>query len=107
MISLLEEQLEAEDDPEVRKEILETLARSQDHQRQLDSLVKVMRRTELDIDETLAAIGAIYSQLQLLGAKDIDSQRASRLSAGIEEQVHRLDDLLEAMDDVYDSATDS
>jgi len=106
MIALLEEQLEAEDDPQVRKEILETLARSQDHQRQLDSLVKVMRRTELDIDETLAAIGAIYSQLQLLEAKDIDNQRASRLSADIDEQVHRLDDLIEAMDDVYDSTTD-
>ena len=106
MITLLEEQLENEDDPQVRKEILETLARSQDHQRQLDALVKLMRRTELDIDETLAAIGAIYSQLQLLGAKGIDSQRASRLSEDIDEQVHRLDDLLEAMDDVYDS-TDS
>ena len=103
MITLLEEQLESEDDPHVRKEILETLARSRDHQRQLDSLVKLMRRTELDIDETLAALGAIYSQLQLLGAKNIDSQRASRLSADIDEQVHRLDDLLDAMDDVYDS----
>lgn len=102
MIALLEEQLESEDDPHVRKEILETLARSQDHQRQLDSLVKLMRRTELDIDETLAAIGAIYSQLQLLGAKGIDSQRASRLSTDIDEQVHRLDDLLDAMDDVYE-----
>jgi hypothetical protein len=60
-----------------------------------------MRRTELDIDETLAAIGAIYSQLQLLGAKGIDSQRIRRLTASVDEQAQHLEDLLEAMDEVY------
>jgi len=72
-------------------------------QRQLDTLKTTMRRTELDIDETLAAIGAIYSQLQVLSAKEMDRARAKRLSAEIEEQNHRLDDLLSAMDEVYQS----
>ena len=99
----LESQLAAETNPQVRHEIVEALDRHKEHKRQLDALATIMRRTELDIDETLAAIGAIYSQLQIIGAKDIDSQRANRLSADVNEQANRLGDLLNAMDDVYES----
>lgn len=101
-IDRLRAQLAAEANPHMRAEMQETLARFQQHQQQLNSLVTLMRRTELDIDETLAAIGAIYSQLQLLGAKDIDNQRAKRLSADVEEQNQHLNDLLAAMEEVYE-----
>ncbi len=104
-ITRLQEQLEHETNAHVRQEIAETLAKQKEHKRQLDSLVTVMRRTEFDIDETLAAIGAIYSQLQLLGAKEVDSSRARRLSADVNEQANRLEDILSAMDDVYESTT--
>ena len=100
-ISRLETGLSREKDPGVLKEMKETLDRQQKHQKQLTALTMMMRRTELDIDETLAAIGAIYSQVQLLKAKDIDSSRAKRLTADIHEQADHLDDLLEAMDEVY------
>lgn len=103
-ITRLQAQLKSETNPQVRAQMEETLAGYQEHQRQLDSLVMVMRRTELEIDETLAEIGAIYSRLQLLDAKEIDSNRASRLSADIEEQADRLSDLLSAMDEVYESS---
>jgi hypothetical protein len=100
----LQAQLKGETNPQVRAQMEETLAGYQEHQRQLDSLVMVMRRTELEIDETLAEIGAIYSRLQLLDAKEIDRSRAKRLSADIEEQADRLNDLLSAMDEVYESS---
>jgi chromosome segregation ATPase len=103
-ITRLQAQLGSETNPQVRAQMEETLAGYQEHQRQLDSLVMVMRRTELEIDETLAEIGVIYSRLQLLEAKEIDSNRASRLSADIEEQTDRLSDLLSAMDEVYESS---
>jgi hypothetical protein len=61
-------------------------------------------RNSVDIDETIAAIGAIYSQLQIIGARDIDSSRAKRLSTDVAEQASRLDDLLSAMDEVYGSS---
>lgn len=102
-ISRLQDLLEQETNPQVRREIAEALNKHQEHKRQLDSLQTLMRRTELDIDETLAAIGAIYSQMQIIGAKEIDNKRASRLSADISEQANRLGDLLEAMDEVYES----
>jgi chromosome segregation ATPase len=103
-IARLQAQLKSETNPQVRAQMAETLAGYQEHQRQLDSLVMVMRRTELEIDETLAEIGAIYSRLQLLDAKEIDRNRAKRLSADIEEQAGRLGDLLSAMDEVYESS---
>jgi len=70
-------------------------------QNQLDALVKLMHRTELEIDKTLASMASIYSRLQLLGAKEIDSNRANRLKTDIEEQVNLLGDILSALDDVY------
>jgi hypothetical protein len=79
----------------------ETLAGHQEHQRQLKALTDLIHRTELEIDETLANIGAIYSQLQQLEFKDIESSRAKRLSADIDEQAARLGDLLAAVDEVY------
>ncbi|GAB4440110.1 MAG: hypothetical protein Kow0031_22070 [Anaerolineae bacterium] len=104
-IDRLQKQLAAEKNPQVQREIREALERYQTHQQQLNSLAIIIRRTELDIDETLATIGAIYSQLQLLGAKEIDGSRAQRISADISEQSLRLGDLLDAMDDVYESST--
>jgi hypothetical protein len=102
-IRQLEQKLDAETNPQVRQQMKETLDSHQEHQHQLDALVSMMQRTELDIDETLAEIGTIYSRLQLLDAKDIDSNRVNRLSEDIEEQAGRLGDLLSAMDEVYDS----
>jgi hypothetical protein len=103
-ISKLEGQIEREADPRVRAQMQETLDGYREHQRQLDSLKATMRRTELEIDETLAEIGAIYSRLQLLDAREIDRSRVVRLSEDMDEQADRLNDLLSAMDEVYDSS---
>ncbi len=103
-IAQLEQKLELETNPEVRTEMEETLIQQRNHKKQLDMLVTIMHRTELDLDETLAAIGSIYSQLQLISAKEIDRNRAKRLSSDIHEQADHLNDLLAAMDEVYESS---
>lgn len=100
-IARLQAKQAAEGNPQLRIQMAETLAGHQEHQRQLEALVELIRRTELEIDETLASIGAIYSQLQMLEFKEIDSSRAKRLSANIDEQAARLGDLVAAMDEVY------
>lgn len=100
-ITRLQRQLETETHPQLRAQLTETLGDLQTQQRQLDVLASLMRRIELEIEETLAEIGTIYSQLQLLGAKEVDSSRAKRLSHDVEEQAMRLSDLLTAMDEVY------
>lgn len=100
-ITRLQRQLETETNPQMQAQLTETLGDLQTQQRQLDALASLMRRIELEIEETLAEIGTIYSQLQLLGAKEVDSSRAKRLSSDVEEQARRLNDLLAAMDEVY------
>ncbi len=100
-ITQLQTQLQAEPHPQLRAQIQETLESYHQQKAQLDSLVTLMRRTELEVDEALARMGAMYSQLQLLEARDIDHRRATRLVDDIEEQVNHLEDLLTAMDETY------
>ncbi|MFN8457465.1 MAG: hypothetical protein U0401_22865 [Anaerolineae bacterium] len=102
-IARLQAQLERETNPDLRQEMAETLSSYQQQQTHLDSLATLMRRTELEIEETLATLGTIYSQLQFLGAKEVDQEAARRLSADFEEQSRRLDDLWAAMQEVYGS----
>jgi hypothetical protein len=103
----LHAQLQAETNPQLRAQLQETLDSYQQQKEQLDSLVTLMRRTELEIDEALAKMGAMYSQMQLLEARDIDQRQAVRLSEDIKEQVNHLGDLLAVMDEIYYSSQDS
>ncbi|MBN1872613.1 MAG: serine/threonine protein kinase [Anaerolineae bacterium] len=66
----------------------------------LRALERVTTQAELQSDETIAALGAIYSQLLLVNARDIQSGRSQRLEADIDEQVQALSDLLEAITEV-------
>jgi hypothetical protein len=60
-----------------------------------------MERARLRLENTLTAMGTIYTQTMLVGAKDIDSGRAKRLREEIGEEVNELGDVLSAMDEVY------
>ena len=64
-----------------------------------------MEKADYQLDSTISSLGTIYSQLLLVGNKDEEGGRISRLQEEISEQVYRLEDLTEAMDEVYqDSA---
>ena len=91
---------EAETDPATRKQIERTLGGYKEQQAQLEALAKLMRRTRFVLDDTLAAMGTIYSQVQVLDAMDIDSARAARIGDEIQEQVDKLNDVLSAFSDV-------
>jgi hypothetical protein len=77
------------------------LAAYEEQQRQLVLLARVMKRTRLNLDDTLAAMGTVYSQLQVLNAIDIDGPTATRIAGEVDREVERLNDLLAAMSDVY------
>jgi hypothetical protein len=57
------------------------------------------------LENTLSALGTIYSQTMLIGARDIDSGRARRLRQEIVEEVEDLGDILAAMEEVYATQT--
>jgi biopolymer transport protein ExbB/TolQ len=97
----LQDRLKTEDDASVREQIQQTI---QAKQQQLDSLNKLqntMEKAEFQMESTTTALGTVYSQLLLIGVKDIDSGRAQRLREDITEQVTSLHDLVSSVDQVY------
>jgi hypothetical protein len=106
-ITRLRKLSETETDPEIRKQMVRTLSGFEAQQGLLDTLVRLMRRTRLQLDDTLAAMGTIYSQVQVLDAMDIAGPKATRIAEEINEQVIRLNDLLSALGDAYGGSASS
>lgn len=100
-IQALQAKLRGEDDEAVREQMQRTLDAKQGQLASLRQLQSMMEKAELQMDSTMTALGTVYSQLLLVGAKDIDSGRAQRLSEDIGEQVGQLHDLVGALDEVY------
>jgi hypothetical protein len=90
----LQDQIERETDAGIHEQMQRTLAGYQSQQAMLDTLVHLMRRTRLVLDDTLVAMGTIYSQIRVIDAIDIDSVQAIRIAEELDEQVKRLNDLL-------------
>ncbi len=103
-INRLRKQAALEADPEMREQIERTEAAYEEQYRQLETLARTMRRTRLNLDDTLASMGTIYSQVQLLNAMDIDSGRAARIAEEIDAEVLRLNDVLSALSEAYQGA---
>lgn len=100
-IQALQDRLVAETDPRVRTQLKQSIEQKRAQSEQLERLDKTMQRAALQLDDTLSAMGTVYAQMQLIGAKDIDSGRAQRLREDIADQVVSLDDVVQAMDEVY------
>lgn len=100
-IKALQDRLAAETDPRVRTQLKQSIEQKRAQSEQLQRLDKTMQRAALQLDDTLSAMGTVYAQMQLIGAKDIDSGRAQRLREDIADQVVSLDDVVQAMDEVY------
>lgn len=106
-IERLRRQLALEADPDMQRQVQRTLAAYEEQQRQLELLAKVMKRTRLNLDDTLAAMGTVYSQLQMLNAMDIDGPTAARIAGDVDKEIERLNDLLAAMSDVYSQGSET
>lgn len=85
----------------MKKQIEDTLASRRSHLDSLQNLQSTIERGKLQMDQTLASMGTVYSQLLLMDAKDIDSGRYQRLRDDIAEEVKGLHEVVEAMDEVY------
>jgi len=105
-ITRLERQLVRETDPDLQQQIARTLDAYRAHRTQLETLVRLLRRTRFQLDDTLAAMGTIYSQVQVVDAMDLDGARAVQIGEEIQEQVDRLNDLLSAMTEAYEQHDD-
>jgi len=101
-VDRLDARLRLETDFAVRQQLETTLAGKIAQQRSLEKLEDTMERAELQTDHSLSALGTVYSQLLLIGAREIDSTRTQRLREDIREQVASLQDMMDSISEVYD-----
>lgn len=102
-IQNFKKRLEIEDDEAVRAQMRETIRSKEAQWENLQKLQNTMEKAEFQLENTLAALGTLYTQLQLIGAKDVDSGRTQRLQEDIAGQIASLQDIAGAMDEVYAS----
>lgn len=103
-IKKLKYRLNNEADQEIRQELSNTIERRQAQYNSLLKLDTTMDRAELQLENTLTALGTVYSQMLLVDARDVDSSKTQRLRENILDQVHSLQDVLTSMDEVYGNA---
>lgn len=101
IIDKLQARWAQEDDKSVLKQLEQTIADRKRQYANLENLQNTMESAGLQLDRTLSALGTVYSQLLMLDAKGESSGRAERLQEEISEQVHQLQDITAAMDEVY------
>lgn len=95
-IEALETQLEFASDPAIRAQLEHTLINRQNQLAALQMLQTNITQAEIQIESTLSLLGTIYSQL-LIGRSSNHVADYSRLSVDVDEEVHRLQDQLEAL----------
>jgi hypothetical protein len=105
-IESLKKRLALEDDNTVKRQISQTIAQKQIQRDNLNKLQNVMERAQFQLESTITAMGTVYSQMMILGSRDVASGRAQRLQQDIDDQVQALQDVVHTMDEVYQAGTD-
>ena len=105
-IEALKQRLSTEDDDTVKRQISQAIAQRQIQRDNLEKLQNVMERAEFQLESTITAMGTVYSQVMILGSRDVASGRAGRLQQDIADQVQSLQDVVKTMDEVYQAGTD-
>ncbi len=100
-IKKLKQRFAGETDDSIKSELTDTIERRQAQYNSLLKLDNTMERAELQLENTLTALGTVYSQMLLVDARDVDSNKAQRLRDNIAEQVNSLQDVISSMDEVY------
>lgn len=98
-IQKLTTQLNEETDPRVKESIERTLAARADQMTSLQKLQSLMRQAEVQLENSIAALGTIYSQA-LATQSTTRVADYSHLSSELEEQSKMLRDQLEALEEV-------
>jgi hypothetical protein len=102
-ITDLKRALAHEQDADVRAQIQSALVAKQGQSTSLDALQSKMEQAQFRLEETITALGTVYSQFQLIQAQKLDSAAARTLVDNIHTQVQGLQDILTSMNEVYKS----
>jgi hypothetical protein len=87
--------------PDVQRQLDQVIAAKTQQWQTLSQLDDRMQQADLQMKQSLTALATVYSQVQLIDAESIRSGRAERLQADIQEQVVRMNELVESINEVY------
>ena len=99
-IQLVRQRIESEKDQGTRHDLQQQLKLLQRQRVSLEASASIIKRAEIQLESTLSALGTVYAQMSLLGTKDTKSIRGQRLSIEIKEEIDKLQDTIDAMDEV-------
>lgn len=99
-IERLVAQRRLETNPGVQKQLDEVIASKDQHGKALVALDDRMKKAQLQMERSITALATIYSQVQLVDTQNVGSGRAERLQLEIQEQVDRLDDIVESISEI-------
>jgi hypothetical protein len=98
-IKKLEGQVDSETDARVKARLEQTLQTRRNQLATLDKLQSSMRQAEVQLESTVASLGTIYSQV-LTAQSTNQVADYGHLAAEVTEQVHQLQDQIEALEEV-------
>ncbi|MCY3780071.1 MAG: hypothetical protein OXG78_07170 [Chloroflexi bacterium] len=99
-IELVKQRIETERDQGTRHDLQQQLKLLQRQLVSLEASASIIKRAEIQLESTLSALGTVYAQMSLLGTKDTKSIRGQRLGIEIKEEIDKLQDTIDAMDEV-------
>jgi hypothetical protein len=102
-LTALRRRLAQEKNPSVRATLEKTIADTERQLAHLQNLQDTMQKAGYQMESTLAMLGTIYAQLQAIDVQAAERGRDEELRLEINEQVQQLQDLGQAMDEVYSS----
>ncbi len=97
----LQAKLKLEDDESVRDTIRHALEQKRAQWAVLERLDNAMDKATFQLESTLTALGTVYSQVLLIGARGVEGGRAQRLRQDIADQVQGLQDVVDSLDQAY------
>lgn len=92
--------IQHEPDERVKMDLELQLSQLQQQHMNLEATVSNIKRAEIQLESTLSSLGTVYAQMSLLGTKETDSAKGVRLSVEVKDEIDKLQDTIDAMDEV-------
>jgi len=99
-IARVRRRMEKEKDAGTLRDLKQQLEWLQRQYVSLEASFSNLKRAEIQLESTLSALGTVYAQMSLLGTKGTNTIRWQQLSVEIKEEIDKLHDTSEAMDEV-------
>lgn len=96
--------IQHEPDDRVKMDLERQLSQLQQQHMNLEATVSNIKRAEIQLESTLSSLGTVYAQMSLLGTKDTDSAKGQRLSIEVKDEIDKLQDTIDAMDEVQNQS---